>query len=180
MGFEVTIMNHSNLATIDIEVAISHAHLGTVKEIYESGQYCEYHLPAYVKKAIIVAVGEIGAIQDVPSCTEDNRSWGIDYILKHWYIQPEAAIALLRIAKRYGLTPKVVNKLQRIANSQSPTEDINSYIVWQRAVQAAAANAVLSCLIVGSIWSSNQGARDAEKGKRLAKSPVKRIKVATQ
>jgi len=149
MGFEVTIMNHSNLATIDIEAAISHADFGIVKEICESGQYCEYNLPAYVKKAIIVAVGEIGVIQDVPSCTEANRSWGIDYILKHWYSQPEAGIALLRIAKRYGLTPEVVNKLQRIANSQSPAEDKNSYMAWNRVVQAAAANAVLSSLRVG-------------------------------
>jgi hypothetical protein len=149
MGFEVTIMNHSNLATIDIEAAISHADFGIVKEICESGQYYEYKLPTDIKKEIIVAVGEIGAIQNVPSCTEDNRLWGIDYILKHWYSQPEAGIALLRIAKRYGLTPEIVNKLQRIANSQSPTEDINSYIAWNRAVQAAAANAVLSSVGVG-------------------------------
>jgi len=143
-------MNHSKAAIImDIEAAISHTDLDIVKEKCESGQYYEYNLPAYVKKAIIMSLGQIVAFQDVPSCTEDNRSWGIDYILKHWYSQPEAGIALLRIAKRYGLTLELVNKLQRIANSQSPTGDINSYIAWQRAVQAAAANAVLSSLRVG-------------------------------
>ena len=111
---EVIIMNHSNVAIIDIEAVISPANISTVDEEYWTGQYYGYNIPTYTHKPIIMALEQIVILQDTPSCTEENRSWAIDYILKFWYSQPEAGITLLRIAKRYGLTSEAVNKLQRI------------------------------------------------------------------
>jgi hypothetical protein len=114
----------------------------------EFGQYFRYNLPTDVKEAIIEALGDIGAIREIPSGKEGSITWGVDYILKYWYRQPEAGVALLRIAKRHGLVPEVVEKLQTMVASKPSGDDIKSFMVWNKSVQAAAAKAVLSYLVV--------------------------------
>jgi hypothetical protein len=110
----------------------------------EFGQYYRYNLSADVKKAIVMALGDIGAINEIPSGRERSITWGVHYILKYWYSQPEAGIALFKIAKRHGLVPEVVAKLQDISAAKPSGDDVKSWMAWNKSVNAAAAKAVLS------------------------------------
>ena len=64
--------------------------------------------------------------------------------MKYWHSQPEAGVALFKIAKRHGLVPEVVEKLQDIAAAQPSGNDTKSWMAWNKSIKATAAKAVLS------------------------------------
>ena len=143
-GEEVAIIRNYDEVLAEIKVAASYGDVGIVREMCEFGQYYRYNLPADVKKAIVMALGDIGAINEIPSGREGSITWGVPYILKYWYSQPEAGVALFKIAKRHGLVPEAVEKLQDIAAAKPSGDDIKSWMAWNKSVKAAAAQAVLS------------------------------------
>lgn len=142
-GEEIAIIRHYDGVLAEIKVAASHGDAGIVREMCEFGQYYRYNLPADVKKAIVIALGDIGAINEIPSGQEGSITWGVHYILKYWYSQPEAGVALFKIAKRHGLVTEAVEKLQDIAAAKPTGDDTKSWMVWNKSVKAAAAKAIL-------------------------------------
>ena len=143
-GEEVAIIRHYDEVLAEIKVAASHGDAGIVRAMCEFGQYYRYNVPVDVKRAIVMALGDIGAINEIPSGQEGSITWGVHYILKYWHSQPEAGVALFKIAKRHGLVPEVVEKLQDIAAAKPSGDDTKSWMAWNKSVKAAAAKAVLS------------------------------------